>query len=68
MYCPESIILCNRWCYFSIIARGDYNSLRDIPVGDWLRIRRYRLALLRRGDGNGYTLQVLGKRKINAFD
>lgn len=68
MYCPESILVCNRWCYFSIVARGDYNSWRDIPAGDWLERKRYRLALLRRKDGNGYRFQVMGKRKTHAFD
>jgi hypothetical protein len=68
MYCPESILVCNRWCYFSIVARGDYNDWRDIPIGDWLQPRRYRLALLRRMSGGGYRFQAMGKRKTNAFD
>lgn len=68
MYHPESIIACNRWCYFSIIASGDYNSLRSIPISDWLQRGRYRLALLRRKDGNGYRFQVIGRRKAHAFD
>lgn len=67
MYCPESILICNRWCYLSIVARGDYNDWRDIPIGDWLERSRYRLALLRKGSG-GYRFHALGKRKTHAFD
>jgi hypothetical protein len=68
MNCPESIIFCNGFCYFSIVAGSDYNSLGDIPIRDWFRRGAYRLALLRRHNGNGYLLQVLGKRKTCPFD
>jgi hypothetical protein len=67
MYCHEFIIIVNRWCYFSIVARGDYNCWRDIPIGDWLQRSRYRLALLRK-DAGGYWFQIFGKRKTHAFD
>lgn len=67
MYCPESILINNRWCWLSIKTSGDFNYLRQIPLRDWLRPSAYELSILQRHNGNGYRYRLLGKPSVSPF-
>ena len=45
MYCPDSILINNRFLYLKIATAGDFNCRRDIPRGHWFNLLRYSATL-----------------------
>lgn len=45
MYCPEFILISNKYLYLQIMCKGDYNNKRDVPKTHWFNLLRYSVTL-----------------------
>ena len=41
MYCPEYVLISNRFLYLQIMCKGDYSRKRWIPKTHWIHPFRY---------------------------